>query len=96
LKTKTVGIQMNYGIQTRWLSHYYVMAYVKSNFFLPKGFVTSVSVSGGGYSLFNLGAEIGYVTKHTNFMFGTHNIIGLVAPNHYPSSSLNLRFQYSF
>jgi hypothetical protein len=52
---------MNYGIQTRWLSHYYVMAYIKSNFLFSNGFVTSVSVSGGGYSLFNLGAEIGYV-----------------------------------
>jgi len=96
LKTKKIGIQLNYGIQTRWLSNYYVMAYVKSNFLFSNGFRTAVSISGGGYSLFNLGAEIGYTTRHINFMLGTHNLLGLVAPNHYPSSSLNLRFQYSF
>jgi hypothetical protein len=53
---------------------------LNQTFLLVNGFVTSVSISGGGYSLFNLGAEIGYATRHINFMFGTHNLIGLVLP----------------
>lgn len=96
LKIKSTSLQLNVGLNTRILNQYYVMGFVKANIFLTKNFVTSVAVSAGGYSLFNLGWDIGYFTKNIDFLLGTNNLLGLLAPNYYPSTSVNLRFAYKF
>ena len=93
---KNTPIQLNFGLSTRIMSKYYAMAYAKANFFLPKNVVTSVSMSGGGYSVFNLGWDIGYQSENIDFVIGTHNLLGLLAINYYPSTSCNLRFAYKF
>jgi hypothetical protein len=92
-KTK---VQINCGVQTRLLTNYYAMAFAKANFFLPKHFVTSLSLSGGGYSLFNVGWDVGYFGKHFQAQIGTHNLIGMIAPRHYPSTSVSLRTSFRF
>ena len=96
LKIKSTPIQLTVGVNTRILKNYYIMGFAKSSFFLPKNLVTSVSISGGGYSLFNLGWDFGYYSRNIDFMIGSHNLIGLFAANAYPSSSMNLRFAYKF
>ncbi|HEY0262546.1 MAG TPA: hypothetical protein VGB95_05930, partial [Chitinophagales bacterium] len=72
------------------------LGYVKASVFLPKNLVTSVSLSGGGYSLFNVGWDLGWYVSHYQVSFGTHNLMGLIAPTAYPSTSLDLRFSYRF
>lgn len=96
VNAKGTKIQLSYGLQTRLLYQYYVLGYVKASVFLPKNLITSVSVSGGGYSLFNVGWDLGWYSSHYQISFGTHNLIGLVAPTAYPSTSLDLRFSYRF
>jgi hypothetical protein len=95
-KIKNTPIQINCGLQARLLSHYYVMAYAKANFYLPKKFVTSVMLSGGGYSLFNVGWDVGYQGKHFQALIGCHNLVGLAAFYNYPSTSVSLRAGYRF
>lgn len=96
LKVKNTDIQMSYGIQSRMLYQYYALGYIKTSVFLPKRLITSVSVSAGGYSLFNIGWDLGYYGKHFNVVLGTHNIMGIVASTAYPSASLDLRVSYRF
>jgi hypothetical protein len=95
-KIKNTPVQINCGVQTRLLSNYYAMVYAKANFFLPKKFVTSLMLSGGGYSLFNVGWDVGYQGKHFQALIGCHNLIGLAAFYKYPSTSVSLRAAYRF
>jgi len=96
LMIKSTPIQLTVGLNTRSLENYYIMGFAKTSFFLPKNMATSVSVSAGGYSLFNLGWDFGYYSRNIDFLIGSHNLMGLFAANAYPSASMNLRFAYKF
>lgn len=95
-KINGTDIQMSYGLQTRMLYQYYVFGYIKSSVFLPKRLLTSVSVSAGGYSLFNLGWDVGYYGKNFLITLGTHNLLGVLGTMAYPSASADLRVSYRF
>lgn len=83
-------------INTRILANYYAYGYVKSTFLLDHQWATSVSAGAGGYSLFNLGWDVGKKWKNLDFLIGTNNLIGCIVPMYYPGSSFYVRVAAHF
>lgn len=83
-------------VNTRLLYHYYAYGYVKTTFLLNQNWATSVSAGGGGYSLFNLGFDVGKHWKNIDLLLGTQNLLGCLVPMYYPGSSFYLRFAAHF
>jgi hypothetical protein len=84
------------GVNTRLLYHYYAYGYVKTTFLLDHKWSTSVSAGAGGYSLFNLGWDVGKSWKNLDFLIGTNNLIGCIVPMYYPGSSFYVRLVAHF
>jgi hypothetical protein len=84
------------GVNTRILAHYYAYGYVKTTFLLDHQWTTSASAGAGGYSLFNLGWDIGKRWKNLDFLIGTNNLIGCIVPMYYPGSSFYVRIAAHF
>ncbi len=87
---------LSFGALYRHLPGYNVYGYFKANYFLNHDMFISASAGAGGYSLFNLGCEFGKAWKYFDFAIGSSNLIGLVAPNNFPGSSVYLRMGASF
>ena len=96
IKLKKHDMIFTAGINTRLLTHYYAYGYVKTTFLLDHDFATSVSAGAGGYSLFNLGFDVGKKWKNLDFLIGTNNLIGCVVPMYYPGSSFYVRLATHF
>ncbi len=80
----------------RYLPQYYVYGFAKVNYFIKPDMVFSASAGAGGYSLFNLGAEFSKSWKYFDFTVGSSNLIGLMAPTHFPGAAVYLRMGTSF
>ena len=83
-------------INTRLLANYYAYGYVKTTFLLDHHWATSVSVGAGGYSLCNLGWDIGKKWKNIDLLVGTNNLVGCIVPMYYPGSSFYVRLAAHF
>ncbi len=95
-KLKKHGMILSAGVNTRFMAHYYAYGYIKTTFLLDHNWATSVSAGAGGYSLFNLGFDVGKRWKHIDFLLGTSNLIGCIVPMYYPGSSFYLRLAAHF
>ncbi|MFN8288070.1 MAG: DUF5723 family protein [Chitinophagales bacterium] len=89
-------VVINFGLMYRYLPQYYVYGFAKVNYFIKPDMVFSASAGAGGYSLFNLGAEFSKAWKYFDFTVGSANLIGLMAPTHFPGASVYLRLGTSF
>jgi hypothetical protein len=78
-------------LNTRMLKNYYAYGYIKASFLLSHNWTTSVSAGAGGYSLFNLGADVGKTWRNIDFILGSNNLIGSILPMYYPGSSVYFR-----
>jgi hypothetical protein len=95
-KLKKHSMILTVSINTRLLTNYYAYGYVKSSFLLSHDWTTSVSAGAGGYSIFNLGVDVGKRWKNLDFILGTNNLIGCIVPMYYPGSSFYFRVAAHF
>lgn len=95
-KLKKLAMVLSAGLNTKLLNDYYAYGYLKASFFLGQKWVTSVSAGGGGYSLFNLGWDVGKRWRNFDFILGSDNLIGSLLPMYYPGCSLYLRVAAHF
>ena len=95
-KLKKHDMILTVGINTRLLYHYYAYGYIKTTFLLNHNWSTSVSAGAGGYSLFNLGYDVGKSWRNLDFLLGTNNLIGCLVPMYYPGCSFYLRIVAHF
>jgi hypothetical protein len=95
-KLKKHDMILTAAVNTRFLANYYAYGYVKTTFLLDHQWATSVSAGGGGYSLFNLGWDVGKKWKNLDFLIGTNNLIGCIVPMYYPGSSFYIRVAAHF
>jgi hypothetical protein len=96
IKLKKHDMIFTAGVNTRLLTDYYAYGYVKTTFLLDHQWATSVSAGAGGYSLFNLGFDVGKKWKNLDILLGTNNLIGCLVPMYYPGSSFYLRLAAHF
>ena len=96
LKVKDHSMILTVALNTRMLKNYYVYGYVKASFLLSHNWTTSVSAGAGGYSLFNLGADVGKTWRNIDFILGSNNLIGSILPMYYPGSSVYFRVAAHF
>jgi hypothetical protein len=61
IKLKKSSMILTIGINTHLLHNYYAYGYVKTAFLLPHDWTTAVSLGAGGYSLCNLGVDVGSI-----------------------------------
>jgi hypothetical protein len=87
---------MTLGVQYHYLPNYKLYGYAKFNYFLKPDMVVSASVAGGGYSLFDLGAEFCKSWKYFDVAVGTTKLIGMVVPTLYSGSNLYIRLGVTF
>jgi Family of unknown function (DUF5723) len=80
------------GIQYKLLPRYKPLFYVKFSYAFKHGFIPSISASFGGYSYYNIGTELSKTFKNGSLTLGTTNLLGVIATNHFTSSSIYLRF----
>ena len=95
-KLKKSDLIFTAGINTKLLTNYYAYGFVKTTFLLKHDWATGVSAGGGGYSLFNLGIDVGKKWKNLDFIIGTNNLIGSILPMYYPGSSVYFRLGAHF
>jgi hypothetical protein len=95
-KLKKHSMILTAGINTKILPNYYAYGFVKTTFLLGQNWSTGVSAGGGGYSLFNLGVDVGKKWRNLDFILGTSNLIGSILPMYYPGSSVYLRVAAHF
>ena len=95
-KLKKHDMILSMGVNTRLLTGYYAYGYVKTTYLLDHQWSTSVSAGAGGYSLFNLGWDVGKRWKNLDFLIGTNNLIGCIVPMYYPGSSFYVRIAAHF
>ncbi|MCW3127191.1 MAG: hypothetical protein JWO03_2849 [Bacteroidetes bacterium] len=87
IKLKKHDMILTASISTRLLQNYYAYGYVKAAFLLDHSWTTSVSAGAGGYSLFNLGMDVGKRWRNLDFIIGSNNLIGSLLPMYFPGSS---------
>jgi hypothetical protein len=95
-KLKRSSMVLTFSVNTKLLPKYYAYGYVKTSFLLHDGWSTSVMAGGGGYSLFDLGFDIGRSYKFFDFILGSKNLIGSILPMYYPGSSVYARIAAHF
>jgi hypothetical protein len=95
-KLKKNSMILSAAINTRLLNNYYVYGYVKTSFLLNHDWTTSVSAGAGGYSLFNLGMDVGKRWRNLDFIIGSNNLIGSILPMYFPGSSAYFRVAAHF
>ena len=87
---------MTIGVQYRLLPNYIPMIYGKFSYQLKYGFIPSISASFGGYSYYNLGAEVTKTFRFGSLSLGSTNIMGLFVTKHFTSASIYLRASIVF
>ena len=87
---------LTFGINTRLLHNYYAYGYIKTSFLLRHDWTTAVSIGAGGYSLCNVGIDVGKTWRNFDFIIGTANLVGSILPMYYPGSSAYLRLGFHF
>ncbi len=96
VKLKKHNMILTAAINTRLLKNYYAYGYVKAAFLLDHDWTTSVSAGAGGYSLFNLGMDVGKRWRNLDFIIGSNNLIGSLLPMYFPGSSAYFRVAAHF
>ena len=84
------------GIQQKTLPRYYPYVWSKFSYNCKHNFIPSINIAFGGYSYYNLGFELVKKVKLASFCIGSNNVLGLVIPQHFTSSSLYLRVSVVF
>jgi hypothetical protein len=79
------------GVQYKMLPNYYPLIYAKFSYQLAHGFIPSASASFGGYSYYNIGAELSKTFRFGVVSVGSTNLLGVFLTNHFTSSSIYLR-----
>jgi hypothetical protein len=79
------------GVQYKMLPNYYPLIYAKFSYQLAHGFIPSASASFGGYSYYNIGAELSKTFRFGVVSVGSTNLLGVFITNHFTSSSIYLR-----
>ncbi|MBS1622605.1 MAG: hypothetical protein JST83_01195 [Bacteroidetes bacterium] len=96
VKLKKNSMILTASVNTRLLKNYYAYGYVKAAFLLDHDWTTSVSAGAGGYSLFNLGMDVGKRWRNLDFIIGSNNLIGSLLPMYFPGSSAYFRVAAHF
>lgn len=84
------------GVQHKTLPKYYPYVWGKFSYNCKHNFIPSVHVGFGGYSYYNLGVELAKKIGVASICIGSNNILGLIIPQHFTSSSLYIRASVVF